>query len=99
MRRFDYFPDEEGKGYLLNVQSQMLVELNMAAVVPLVPAKTVRTPIRNLNPVFQIDGKDYLMRTQFLGAVPKSMLKASAGSLSSKHSDIMNALDMLFTGV
>ena len=99
MRRFDYFHDEDGKGYLLNVQSEMLVGLNTAAVVPLVPAKTVRTPIRNLNPVFQIDGKDYLMRTQFLGAVPKSMLKNSAGSLSQMYSEIMNALDMLFTGV
>lgn len=52
----------------------------------------------NLSPVFRISGSEHVMMTQFIAAVPVSVLKATIGTLAEKFDQITAALDMLFHG-
>lgn len=98
MARFDFYPNPSEKGYLLDVQTDLLSGLNTRMVVPLMPKNKAPQPAKRLNPVIQIDGQPHVMVTQFMAAVPASMLKASVGNLSENAEEITNALDMLFFG-
>ena len=55
--------------------------------------------LKRLNPVFDIQYERYAMVTEFMAAVPASILKTSAGSLAQHDTEITGALDMLLTGV
>ena len=96
MAKFDYFANENG--YLLQVQSDLLDGLETIVVVPLIVLKDAHTPIRRLNPAFEIDGELFSMETHFIGTVPASLLKTPSGNLSNHFDEIGNALDMLFYG-
>jgi toxin CcdB len=57
-------------------------------------------PVLNrLNPIFDIQSELYVMVTQFLAAVPASILKTPVTSLVQSDAEIMAALDMALTGV
>ncbi|TIU84565.1 MAG: hypothetical protein E5W01_16760 [Mesorhizobium sp.] len=45
-----------------------------------------------------INGSDHVMVTQFMSALMAFELPAAEGNLSSRHDDIVAALDMLFQG-
>lgn len=98
MSRFDVYRNAAGVGYLLDVQSDLLAGLNTRVVAPLIPAASAPRPAERLNPVFQFDGDDVVMVTQFLAAVPQKELGRSLGSLESRAEEISAALDMLFLG-
>jgi len=51
-----------------------------------------------LNPVFSVDGREYVMATQFISVLPTPTLKMPIARLSDKHDEIVAALDMLFQG-
>lgn len=85
-------------GYLLQVQSDLLDDLDTTVVVPLFPLANAGLPTGRLNRVFVIDEKDYIMATHLLGAVPNQILKNPAGNLSANFDEITNALDMLLHG-
>ncbi len=97
MQRFDVFRTAEGN-CLLNLQSELLSELATAVVAPLVPLEMVQTPVTRLNPVLLVGETSYVLRTQFMSAVPKSVLKTNLGSLANMHGEIVTALDLLFEG-
>jgi len=97
MARFDFYLNPEG-GYLLDVQANLMSELNTHVVVPLMPRNTAPKPAGRLNPVFQIDGKAFVMVTQFLAAISRDELKEKVGSLVHRDGEIGDALDMLFVG-
>jgi toxin CcdB len=48
--------------------------------------------------VFQIEGKAFVMVTQFLAAISRDELKEKAGSLAHRDVEIGDALDTLFVG-
>ncbi|CCV04838.1 putative CcdB-like protein [Mesorhizobium metallidurans STM 2683] len=98
MARYDLYRNVEGDAYLLDVQCNLLEHLNIRVVVPLLPPNNAPVPGRRLNPVFVIDGKDYVMVTQFISAMTDSELRQADGNLSKHHDDIVTALDMLFQG-
>lgn len=98
MAQYDLFPNPAGDGYLLDVQNDLLEALNVRAVVPLLPQGNAPIAASRLNPVFQIEGVAHLMMTQYIAAVPASILKAPVGDLSEKFDAITAALDMLFHG-
>lgn len=99
MARFDIYPDPDGGGYLLDVQADLLDALNTRVVVPLMPVGAAPTPAKRLNPVMTIHSGQYVMVTQFLSAVPVAVLPPSVGSLVEHDAAILDALDMLLTGV
>jgi len=98
MARFDIFDNEAGDGYLLDVQSDLLGGLNTRVVVPLLPQSSAPSPAQRLNPVFSIEGQDFVMVTQYMAAVPKSELRSRVGNLAEQQDEISAALDMLFLG-
>jgi toxin CcdB len=99
MARFDIYPDPDGGGYLLDVQADLLDALNTRVVVPLMPADAAPTPAKRLNPVLTVQLGQYVMVTQFLSAVPVAVLPPPVGSLEAHDAAILDALDMLLTGV
>lgn len=97
MARFDVYPGAKGRGFLLDCQADLLAELTTRAVVPLLPVSGLPIATR-LNPVFRIDGQNFVMSTQLIFSIPMSRLSPPVGNLNEQHSTIMNAIDMLLTG-
>jgi toxin CcdB len=98
MARYDVYPNPDRAGYLMDVQADLLEGLNTRVVVPLLPRAMAPTPAERLNPTFPIEGSEVVMATQFLAAVPASILDAPIANLSGHGIDITNALDMVFQG-
>ncbi len=98
MAKHDVYPNPNGKGYLLDVQADLLDSMNTRIVVPLLPMDDAPQPAKDLNPIFDIEGNSIVMVTQFLAAVPVSILRSSSVNLSDQYTEITRALDMAFQG-
>jgi toxin CcdB len=96
--RFDLYRPRGVQGLLLDVQSNFTSSLATRVVVPLLPAKDVPAPLRDLHPVFRIGDHDLLMATQLLAAVPKRELGRAVGNLEAERDAITRAFDMLLIG-
>jgi toxin CcdB len=97
MAQFDVH--QLGNGLVLDCQSDLLRHITSRLVVPLVPQSGAPTPAPRLNPVFQIDGVQYVMVTEAAGAVRTRQLGAAVGSLAGKSFEITGAFDILISGV
>ena len=104
MARFDVYANpgkhEATTPYLLDVQSDLLDGLDSRLVIPLRSMDhfpKVKIPTR-LTPVLTIDGKNFLLETPKMGAVPKRILKNPVTSLAYEQDQIVSALDFLFQG-
>ena len=98
MARFDLHAGlGDGKGYVVNVQADLLDSLATRVVVPLMPRASVKV-IRDLNPIVRIEDMDYIVMTQELAAVPRSSLRRAIGSLAEWRDEITRALDVLLIG-
>ena len=98
MAQYQVFANPAGGSHLLDVQNDLLEGLNVRAVVPLLPRDDAPVAASRLNPVFDIDGAAHVMMTQYIAAVPVSLLKAPVGDLSHRFDAVTSALDMLFHG-
>lgn len=98
MARYDLFAGPYEGSYLLDVQSDLLDHLKSRVVVPLLPAAEVPPPVRRLNPVFEIGGRNVVMATHLIGAVAVSELGERHANLVKHHEEVVAALDMLFQG-
>jgi toxin CcdB len=98
MARFDLYRDPDGQGFLLDVQADLMSHLNTRVVVPLMPQDRAPKPAKGLNPEFMIGGVAVVMVTQFLAAVPTSVLKTPVATLDQHHSTIVDAVDLLMQG-
>ncbi len=99
MARFDAWPNPDGIGWLLDVQADLLRDLNTRVVVPLMPLAAAPRPAARLNPVIPLAGEPHVMVTQFLSAVPMSILQGSPISLKASADAVTNALDLLLAGI
>lgn len=75
--------------------SQSLSGLNTRIVVPLLPLSEAPVPAKRLNPVFEIGTEPHVMVTQFLAAIPRSLLGQPVTNLDDHHTEVMAALDMV----
>ena len=98
MARFDVYRGVGGADLLLDCQSDLLRDLNTRFVVPLQLPENAPEPARRLNPVFEIDGKRYVMVTQFAAAIALRECGGFVASLADQDTTIMNAVDMLISG-
>ena len=80
MARYDLYAAPDGKGWLLDVQADLLDHLNTRVVVPVLPLVRAPKPARRLNPVVVIEGMECVMLTQFLGVMPVRELGRRVGS-------------------
>lgn len=104
MARFDAYSNPGAHAnttpYLLDVQSDLLDGLDSRIVIPLRSLEhfaKVKLSTR-LTPVLQINGRDYLLETPKMGAVPQRILKTSLAHLADQQTQITGALDFLFQG-
>ena len=104
MARFDVYPNPGAHAnttpYLLDVQSDLLNGLDSRMVIPLRSLEhfaKVKLPTR-LTPVLEVDGKDYLLETPKMAAVPSRILRNATASLSDQQAQITGAMDFLFQG-
>ncbi|WP_319544483.1 CcdB family protein [Ruegeria conchae] len=98
MPKYDVFPNPSGDGFLLDVQSDLLSDLNTRVVVPLLPKPYAPKPATRLNPEFMIMDEPVVMVTQFMAAVPTGVLKSPVGNLVDEFEKITVAVDMLMQG-
>lgn len=98
MARFDVYPGQDEGVFLLDIQANILDSLNTRIVVPLMRPQSAPTPAKRLNPTFMIEGEDVVMVTQFMAAVPVSILKKPVAWLEPQHLEIIDAVDFLMQG-
>jgi toxin CcdB len=99
MARFDVHPmPQGGRGYLLDVQADLLDQLDTRVVVPLLSEDQAPPPLKGLNPIFEIEGMRHVMVTQFIATLRTKELGEALLSLDEHHYTITNALDLLLTG-
>ena len=98
MAKYDVYPNPSGDGYLLDVQTDLLSDLNSRVVVPLLPTSRAPKPATRLNPIFDLEGQPVVMVTQFMAAVPTGILKTSVGKLDEEFEKVTSAIDMLTQG-
>lgn len=97
MARYDVYANPGG-GYVLDVQADLLDELKTRIVIPLIIKDMAPIPAKRLNPSFEIEGDEHVLVTQFMSAIPVSILKNPVTNLSVSHDEIVSALDMAFHG-
>lgn len=98
MPQFDIHRSRDGNELLLDCQSDLLDHFDTRFVIPLVPTQTAEN-LSRLHPVFEVEGERHVMATQLASAVDAKELGNRVASLADRRYDILNALDMLLTGV
>ncbi len=98
MARFDVYVNPDGNGFLVDVQADLMSHLNSRLVIPLVPAGIAPTPIKVLNPIFQIEDATYLMLTQQMAAVSVQMSKRPVLNVNDRRDEVAAAIDLLLQG-
>jgi len=84
---------------LLDVQSDLLDPMATRVVIPLIRTSKTNQAITRLNPEFEIDNTNVMLSTAELAGIPKNALGTQVVSLKEFRTDIINALDVLFTGI
>lgn len=97
MARFDVYRTRAGR-LVLDCQSDLLRDLQSRFVVPLLTPADLPAPARRLNPVFLIDGAQWVMATQFAATVAVRELAERVTSLQDQDYAITTALDTLTSG-
>jgi len=86
--------------YFVDVQNNLLSDLNSRLVIPLTPAKKVNEKVaQKLCPPVSIDDEEFILVTNQMTTVPKSILKSEVDSLEHYRYQIIDAIDMLITGI
>lgn len=85
--------------YLLDLQTDFLELLATRVVAPLVLASEMGKAATVLNPRFEIEGISVVMSTAELAGVPVRALGERVLSLQDRRTEIIAALDFLFTGI
>ena len=101
MARFDVYthPDASARKstpYLLDIQNEYIDSLASRIVIPLRPAALYKNRLRDLNPVFEILGKQVVLDTASMAAFPTRELNKSVANLQDKTEEIVAALDCIF---
>lgn len=102
MPQFDVYKNPRGGSYpyLLDVQADVLARLATRTVVPLMSIKRYGAkPISRLNPTVRIANVEHVLLVQELAAIPAASLREKVLSLSTRRSEIVAAIDLLFTGL
>lgn len=99
MPQFDVHRLRSGEALVVDCQSDLLEASNTRFVVPLLPRRSVPTPLPRLNPVFIIDGDEMVLATQFMAAVYTRELGETVASLRERAFEVLGAIDVLISGV
>ncbi len=101
MARFDVHRNLSGDKnvpFLVDIQSDLLIELATRIVIPLVPLPNFGMPMAHLNPIFAIEGELHALATTDLAGVNRTTLGKVVCSLDAEADEIINAVDFLLQG-
>lgn len=101
MARFDVYRfAARAAPLVVDVQADVLEDLASRVVVPLAPARNAgREALPRLKPRITVDGKEYILMTTDIAALPRARLGPRVGNIQAEHrDDIINALDFLLVG-
>lgn len=101
MARFDVYRfDARAAPLVVDVQADVLEDLASRVVVPLAPVRSAgKEALPRLKPRIVVEGKDYVLMTTDIAALPRARLGRRVGNIEVQHrDDIINALDFLFVG-
>lgn len=101
MARFDVYrhPDTELRArtpYLIDVQNDYIDGLDTRVVLPVRSQAALRLPMRDLNPLMQIEGEQVVVDTAALAAIPASQLRQPVANVRDQSGALLHALDALF---
>ena len=86
--------------YFIDIQNALLEELNSRVVIPLSQYDSLnKTNAKRLCPVIQLDEEKFILLTHQITSVPKSILKAEITTLEHYRYEIIDAIDMLISGI
>ena len=86
--------------FLLDVQSDLLDSLATRVVVPLCrPEVLSGKPAERLNSEFAVEGRKLYFLGPELAGVPRGILGDPVTNLASRRGAIVEALDLVFTGI
>ena len=86
--------------YFLNVQNDLLDELNSRVVIPFsTPGSIKQKKEKKLCPIIQVKGNDFVLLTHQITTVPKLFLSSKVDQVDSFRTEIISAIDLLFTGI
>ena len=98
MAQFDVYAGVgRTKGYVVELQSDLLERLAVRVVAPMVPGDKA-IAISSLTPLIRFKGTDYLLLTYQMASIPIRELQRPVGSLSADQDTIKRAVDILFFG-
>lgn len=98
--RLDVFESKvEADVAYLDCQADLFSGLKTRVVIPLVDPDEGSGAVTRLNPRFTVNGRELLMLTQALVALPVNALGSKIGNLERERDKIVGALDLLLTGV
>lgn len=104
MAQYDVFLNEglESRAstpYLLDLQADLLSGLHTRLVAPLMRREFLRERIQRLHPEFEIDGEILVLATHLAAAIRRSELRQLKTNLSDRRERIVDAIDVIVTGV
>jgi len=87
-----------GGGRVVNLQSDFLDWADTRVVAPLVPLDLSPPPAKHLNPIFTLEGGQFVLIVQSMAAVRASALGPPMADLSDHQDEITRAVDLVFQG-
>lgn len=85
--------------YLLDVQADLMEALDTRMVVPLAPRNLARDrAVTRLMPLLLLDEEEFVAHTPQMAGLARRLLGRQVGNLASARTEILAALDLLFTG-
>ncbi|MEP6859734.1 MAG: CcdB family protein [Deltaproteobacteria bacterium] len=102
MPQFDVLRNPRGGAYpfVVDLQCDSLARFATRIVAPMIAAKRYgRKPITRLNPIARVNRADYVVVVQDLASIPITELGELVTSLRAHRSELIAALDLMFTGV
>ena len=86
--------------YFVDVQNALFADLNSRLVIPLTGHNSLnKIHVERLCPVIPIRGENYVLLTHQMTSVPASILAKEEMSLEDFRYEILDAIDMLITGI
>ena len=105
MKQFTLYKNENKNSnkaypYFIDVQNDLLDDLNSRVVIPLSAQETLNNlNAKKLCPTIKIDEGVFVLLTHQITSVPCSALKSEVASLDHYRYEILDAIDLLLTGI
>ena len=90
---------DDGQTLLVDLQDDMLESLSTRIAAPLASPQVFGLPMKTVNPRLFLHGREYILLAHLLAAIPATMLGEYVGTVAGQRSEVVSALDMLFTGI